>query len=106
MPADPNVITRDKRYRQVSDHALVRYMERVLAYDLDGLRAAILEPVAAFITPKVTTLRHGDLEYLLQDGVITTIVVIPRKKSKPLQLKHSTERRRNHAQQLRKKKRS
>jgi hypothetical protein len=66
--------------RQVSDHAVVRYLERFQGYDFNPVRAEILSPVVrAAIAQGITLLRHNGIEYKISytptQAVITTIVV-------------------------------
>jgi hypothetical protein len=49
---------------QVSDHAVVRYLERFQGYDFNPVRAEILSPVVrAAIAQGITLLRHSGIEY-------------------------------------------
>jgi hypothetical protein len=60
----------------VTDHAVVRYLERVLGYDVDGIREAILcesvrKAIKAFGTAKIP---HPDgFRVVVEDRQVVTI---------------------------------
>lgn len=58
----------------VSDHALIRYVERVLGFCLDKARADI----AAIVTPAgvlgATQVCSGGFTYVIRNGTVTTII--------------------------------
>lgn len=57
---------------QVSDHALVRYLERVHGADLDAVRAEMLADVGPCITdPEFAAIREG-LIYQVRGGRVVT----------------------------------
>lgn len=59
----------------VSDHALIRWLERVRGVDFTGLRwelAALLEPKFAGL-PNQAVVIDG-FRYVIRDGVVTTIL--------------------------------
>lgn len=60
---------------RVSDHAVIRYLERKHGFDFDGVRAEILTPdrVAA-IRAGATSIRHDGIKFVVKDGVIVTTV--------------------------------
>ncbi len=60
---------------RVSDHALVRYLERVKGFDMAALRAEILTPgVVAAIEAGARTIKLGDVKFPVNDGVICTVL--------------------------------
>jgi hypothetical protein len=60
----------------VSEHALLRYVERVLGFDLDDLRRQVLpDEVAGRIkVPGSGTFPAGTHKVVVKDGVIITVV--------------------------------
>lgn len=59
---------------QISDHALVRYLERIQDVDLEAIRQAIADeigPLVAGVTEQNVT-RNG-MRYLIRSGVLVTI---------------------------------
>lgn len=62
-----------KRLLQVSDHALVRYMERVLGHDLDVLRDEIAERVEAGAELGAEAVIIDGFRYALQGKCVVTI---------------------------------
>lgn len=58
---------------RVSDHAIVRYLERKHGFDFDAIRAEILTPDrAAAIRAGATSIRHDGVKFVVKDGVIVT----------------------------------
>ena len=63
------------KVRPVTDHALLRYIERVAGVDLDALCEAIVTPeVRAAITAKARTYRTPEATYVIKGGQIVTIL--------------------------------
>jgi len=61
---------------QVSDHALVRYLERVYGIDMDAIRSEILTPVVQIAEGfgcGTIIGKHG-CRVMIRDGVVTTVV--------------------------------
>jgi hypothetical protein len=59
----------------VSDHALLRFIGRVLGVDLDALRARILTPtVAAAIKAGARAVTVEGTRFVVKGGVIVTIL--------------------------------
>lgn len=59
----------------VTDHALVRWMERVQGLDADALRDHILSPeLEKALKMGAKKFRAGGIEYVLGDGKIITVV--------------------------------
>ncbi len=66
---------RQKNGVNVSDHALIRYLERRFKLDLDGLRAEILTP------ERISAIKAGagrisvdGLKFIVKDNTIVTVV--------------------------------
>jgi hypothetical protein len=60
----------------VSDHAVVRYLERVYGIDMDVIRAEIVTPVVQLAEGfgcGTVVGRHG-CRVMIRDGVVTTVV--------------------------------
>lgn len=74
---------------QVTDHAVLRYMERILGQDVEGVRKAIAEMLAGQIDPRcdhdvITDEPSRAVFVVRRDGVVTTTLhadqgVIPQK---------------------------
>lgn len=58
----------------VSDHALLRYVERVLGFDLDRARADIAAIVGPAIRAGAVKIAIGGHTYILKGDVVTTII--------------------------------
>ncbi|MBY6091054.1 hypothetical protein [Maritimibacter alkaliphilus] len=58
----------------VTDHALVRYMERVMELDLGPIRAEISKLVEPAIGLSATALRHEGYRYILVEERVVTIM--------------------------------
>lgn len=57
----------------VSDHAVVRYLERVVGFDVEALRRRILTPtVEAAIRSGVTRIRTADGVIVVRQGLVTS----------------------------------
>jgi hypothetical protein len=60
----------------ISDHACIRYLERVKGVDMDALRAEMMTPALAkadeFGAP-VLVGRHGE-RMVIQNGVVVTVI--------------------------------
>lgn len=60
---------------KVTDHALMRFMERILNLDMDSLRTRILTPtVAAAIRAGASAVTVEGVRMLVSGGVITTVL--------------------------------
>lgn len=60
--------TREKKFNGVSEHAMVRILERKAGFDVEGLR----KEVADIISPKYASM--GDGKYHIYDGDMTVVV--------------------------------
>ena len=66
---------RDRIRKIVSDHAVVRYLERVQGFDIDAVREAIVTPeVEKAIELGATKVRSNGVEYRIKCGMIATII--------------------------------
>jgi hypothetical protein len=60
---------------RVSDHALIRYLERKHGFDFEGLRLSILTPERiAAIKAGAKAIDHDGYSFKVADGVITTVI--------------------------------
>lgn len=60
----------------VSDHALIRYLERVHGIDMDACRDAILTPDAvSAIKAGAHTIKVNGIKFAVRNGVVTTVLV-------------------------------
>ncbi|SNY91431.1 hypothetical protein SAMN04515647_1652 [Cohaesibacter sp. ES.047] len=59
----------------VTDHALVRYLERVLEIDLDGVRQQIADETATAIASGAVSMRKNGLRYIFKGGKVITILL-------------------------------
>lgn len=57
----------------VTDHALVRYLERVQGFDLEPVRQAILA-IARKAGASANSISFGGFTYALKEGRVTTII--------------------------------
>jgi len=61
---------------RVSDHAIVRYIERVIGIDTDQIRAAILGPIAGLTAKVGDTGRFpaDGFKVVVNKGVVVTVI--------------------------------
>jgi hypothetical protein len=60
---------------QISDHALLRYMERVMGFDVEVVRKKMLKPeVVSEINAGAQSVKIDGLEMKIRERVITTVV--------------------------------
>lgn len=66
----------DAKFRpSVSDHALLRYIERINGFDIEGLRARIMTPgLLSALRSGAARYTEHDTTYLLRDNTVITIV--------------------------------
>lgn len=57
----------------VSDHALIRYIERVLGYDVEGLRAKITARASPAAAVGAVHLVADGFRYVFVEGVMVTV---------------------------------
>lgn len=67
----------------VTDHAVLRFMERVYGVDVDGVRQLIATPalVAAY-KAGASKYVDGDVEYVLRDNGVVTVQIKAREPAK------------------------
>lgn len=59
----------------ISDHAVLRYMERVMGLDIDSLRSKILSPaIIGAMKSGATQFTADNISYRLRDNTIITII--------------------------------
>jgi hypothetical protein len=73
-------MTKKPRLR-VSDHAIVRYLERVGGFDIDGLRAQIAARLQAAADAGASSIRVDDHLFILGDDLTGPVVVTVLEKS-------------------------
>ncbi len=58
----------------VTDHALVRYIERVLGHDVESYKKAILtEPIKSAMRAGASSIKVDGVKYYLDGHAITTV---------------------------------
>lgn len=62
-----------KRAPQVTDHAVIRYLERVHGIDIDAYRAEIAEKVAVGVKLRASGVVIDGYRYVLADCHVTTV---------------------------------
>lgn len=62
----------------VSDHAVIRYLERVLKIDVDRHRVEIGRMVERGMEMGACGVILGGFEYRIQEGVVTTVLIASR----------------------------
>lgn len=58
----------------VSDHAVLRYIERKHGVDVDGLRAIISEIVQSAVRAGASKVSHDGMTFVLRNGVVCTVI--------------------------------
>lgn len=75
--------TRDAMVPTVTDHALLRYIERVHDVDVEAIRAAILTPaVVTAIKNGAAAVRSDECRYTIKDMAVVTVYVEQRRRSR------------------------
>jgi hypothetical protein len=59
---------------RVSDHAVLRYIERIYGLDVDAVRHHIAREVSAAAALGATTVRVGGVSYVIRGGVVVTAI--------------------------------
>lgn len=67
----------------VTDHALVRYLERAMGIDLTTARWAIQHAVREAAQAGASSVRVHGLTYMLQGNAVTTIIDAPARNMAP-----------------------
>lgn len=62
----------------VSDHAVVRYFERVLGFHVETVRWAIEHVCREAVEAGASSVKNGGLTYMIQGNTVTTIIDAPR----------------------------
>lgn len=57
----------------VTDHAVIRYMERVLGLDIDPVRAAIADVAGPAVRTGATAIITDGFRYVVRDGAVATV---------------------------------
>jgi hypothetical protein len=65
-----------KRGQHVTDHAILRYLERAHGIDINAVRHMIADTVREAAQAGASGVRHGGLAYRLKDGVVVTVAPI------------------------------
>lgn len=66
---------RQKSQLEISDHALIRYIERVLEVDLDPVRKQLMDKVLpSYAGMSRQAVVKGGFRYILADGKIATVI--------------------------------
>jgi hypothetical protein len=58
----------------VTDHAVIRYLERVLGLDVDGLRDKIAEDIRPALRTGASAITKQGFKYMIVDGALVTIL--------------------------------
>lgn len=58
----------------VTDHAMIRYMERVMGLDLEPIRKEIEEHVALGVRLGATAVRHDGFRFVIAGGRVVTVM--------------------------------
>lgn len=66
----------------VSDHAVLRWLERVRGLDIDAVKAEIREKVYPAVAMGATCFAIGDTRFAIENGVITTVMTRRQRKNK------------------------
>lgn len=65
---------------RLSDHALLRYLERVKGIDVEGARREIMTPgIVAAVKALATSVLVNGAKFLVRDGTIVTIMEVEKK---------------------------
>ena len=62
----------------VTDHALIRYLERVLGYDIETLRRQIGHEIAARTSGQASSVKMDGYQYRMDNGSVVTITTVSR----------------------------
>lgn len=66
----------------ISDHAVVRYLERGLGFHVETVRWAIEHVCREAVEAGASSIRVGGLTYMIQGETVTTIIDAPRRNQK------------------------
>lgn len=59
----------------VTDHALVRYLERVLDFDVESVRSSIAKETADAISVGAAGMRIDGRRYIFKNGYVITVML-------------------------------
>lgn len=59
----------------VTDHAVLRYLERAMGVDVEGIRRQIHEACRTGISVGAVSVKHGDVRFTIAGGRVTTTMV-------------------------------
>ncbi|WP_457647385.1 hypothetical protein [Profundibacter sp.] len=62
----------------ITDHALLRYLERVLGYDVESLRRQLGREIAARTDGQASAVRMDGFQYRIDNKAVVTITSINR----------------------------
>lgn len=68
----------------VSDHAVLRYLERVAGVDVEGLRARIWKQTRSAAANKCSSTTVGGIRFEIRDGIIVTVLATKLPEPEPL----------------------
>lgn len=57
----------------VSDHAVLRYLDRAMGLDVDAIRQSIEATVKPFLAEGVATVSKDGLAYIIRDGRVVSV---------------------------------
>lgn len=66
----------------VSDHALIRWLERVKGVDMEALRSEIRASIAPAVAAGATAVERGGMRFTIEKGVLTTVMPARHRKYK------------------------
>lgn len=59
---------------RVTDHAVLRYIERVGGFDVEAVRQHIAKVCAEAVAAGATTLKHDGIRFTFSTGAVTTVM--------------------------------
>ena len=59
---------------RVTDHAVLRYIERVGGFDVDAVRRHIANVCAQAVAAGATTLKHDGVRFTFSSDAVTTVM--------------------------------
>lgn len=66
--------TRDADLSSITDHALLRWLERVHGIDIDFFRQALLDETRDYIEIGATAVRKDGVTYIFKNGRLITVI--------------------------------
>lgn len=58
----------------ITDHAVLRFIERRYGLDVEAEREKVRKIVTPYLTLKTTVLKTGSLKFILRDGYCVTVL--------------------------------